>query len=468
MFRKIYKKINNYTKDNILIRPVGLIDEEVSIGDWNEYYSDLKMVYNNYYQCDYNISYIMKEDNYTIGYFIVADMLNDETTKFSSKYDRKMILIDFAIDKKNSSRYAKCLFDYLIYLAKNRYCKVIEIKKVDEFNYFYDFLKKKYNVFEDENSYYINIIDFKKMSYENNLQIFKDDLISIENLYFLYGLKFKIYRNNCIYKNKDLFININRKTCLINIFVNGKIIHNINIVYSNETRNFIYYLCLKEHNILDINLFYNNNDLVGNFKDTLLMFKNPLKIINDYKLLNEIYFLGYKNINFYYTRFDYHHLDFIDENINIDIYNFLLPKAKFLDLTDFSLVEKRNKMKLSDEFNEKLFDLKEFKFSFQAKNNLYINIEFNEKIEIISNVYNNDKINFSKEEIINELKKLAFNNWKTNYNENYFDKEFNWNIKLIFSNNVLEYNGINSFPNTWIIFIEFIKKYFDLNLEAEI
>ena len=134
------KRIEDYVKDNISI----YVDE--NIYSWRFYDSiELKYVYTNDQETNYinNFGVTMCLDNKEIGYFILKSMtLFNDVLNFKS-YDRYVELLEFGLEV-NDEKYAKSLFNYLLYIARIEGNKFVKISnRYKEFNYFYELLVKE-------------------------------------------------------------------------------------------------------------------------------------------------------------------------------------------------------------------------------------------------------------------------------------------------------------------------------------
>ena len=302
MYRNIKISNKKYKNNNIIISPLKDYDEFDEIGNWNEYYPTLKLIYNSNENIDYPLTYLIKINQAIIGYFISTIYVDNDGY-------RKMILHDLGIYSRSNAKHGRELINYLLKLARNCYCKELEIKKVPNFDSFYKFLFRHYKVKENNDSLSIVINNPKILSSESNLRIFNDDKITIDNLYFLYGLKFKIYRHKCIFKknNYEIIINRNSNTLTLpkNIISNTK-----ELDLNNNTRILITLICsmFDNNNVQDIYYIYNKKD--NNYKtysdNEYYILDNSNKIEYNYPLLTKIYLKGFNNINICDLSF-YHH-----------------------------------------------------------------------------------------------------------------------------------------------------------------
>lgn len=96
-------------------------------------------------------------------------------------------------------------------------------------------------------------------------------------------------------------------------------------------------------------------------------------------------------------------------------------------------------------------------------------ILFNEENLIIKhNGWNKSSITFTKEECLNDLKKISFENWNGKYiNKDKPISENYWIVSLFIDKKEYVYEGLNKFPKDWYLLEEFIKKYTNISLEME-
>lgn len=465
MYRNIKISNKKYKNKNIIISPVKSYDEYEDIGNWNEYYPFLKIIYNTKEIPSDAYHYVIRKNKIIIGYFISSIYIDNNGY-------RKMILHDLGIYSRSYAKDGKELINYLLKLARNCYCKELEIKKVPNFDSFYKFLFRHYKVKENNNLLSIVINNPKMLSSESNLRIFKDDKITIENLYFLYGLKFKIYRHKCIFKKNDYEIIINRNSNTLTLPKN--IISNIKeLDLNNNTRVLIILLCSFYDNNCFNDIYYIYNKKDNNYKtysdNEYYILDNSNKIEYNYPLLTKIYLKGFNNINICNLSFNHHALSYHFDNRPLDIRNHLKRNIKYLDLNHNSLKEVPSLLKETDDFNNNLINLKrlDFRLGNSFSGIKKFTIIFDEKIKIMHNSEKKDIV-VNKEEIIKELKTLSLNHWKTRYESNNPNTDNAWSLSLIFNDNTLEFSGIDSYPNVWIFLLEFIEKYTSFNFRESI
>ena len=117
---------------------------------------------------------------------------------------------------------------------------------------------------------------------------------------------------------------------------------------------------------------------------------------------------------------------------------------------------------MNNQFNWELEKIKRFDFWF---GNSFCGIKkltifFDDELKVLSNGNINKNVKPYKEEIIKELSTFNFNSWEKKYNNNNNPKlENSWTIRLIFENEILEYTGLDDYPNTWDHVECFVNKY---------
>ncbi len=473
MYRRIEYSVKQFKKGSILIRRPKSVDEDVAIGDWDEYYPELKLKYNTREDKNPTNVYLMRDNREIVGYFMATDFIEEKPNGSVEKFQRKMVLHDFAIFSRTYAKHGKLLLNFFYEISKKCYCKVIEIRKVEGFEYFYKFLKANFQTTENKDCYVIKIENAKAFPYEQNLKIFEGDKLSLEDLYFLFALKFKIYKNKCVYKHNDFNIIVDRKSGLVSLPKNVDCYNN-NVLFDENAKKLIYLLCLNIHNNNFEEIFI-KKDLKTNFlgsaryKDCLIAFN---EVYTDYELLNRAYIAGFDFIEACEIKFDYHHL-FFTESQMVDIKKHLASKTKHLDIEKISLKETLKQMKIAEEFNERLNSIK--RFDFQMGNPFSgikkFAIIFGDGVEIKHNGFKEDieqeKV-FEKETIISQLKRLYFKNWKQKYfNENKFKEENAWEVSLTLEDEKISFKGLDAYPNVWLFLVEFIEKYSTLTLRQK-
>ena len=177
MYRKRIKN-KNYLINDLMIKSVSLFDD-LDVGNW-EVYPWIKLIYLNK-EKDYDGDlYILKKNKEIIGYFLYKEEIN-VNNDFLKEYDRKMVLIDFAIDDRRYAYYGKIAVNYLLKIAKEKGMCALEIKKSENYIFFIEFIKRHFRVLEDLDNYYILVNKPKFIPYHNNLFVSEDDNLSISS-----------------------------------------------------------------------------------------------------------------------------------------------------------------------------------------------------------------------------------------------------------------------------------------------
>lgn len=460
MFRK-ERKASSYRKDNLLIKTVSL-GSEYSIGDWSSY-SWIKLVYLNKQKDDASHRYLLSLNNEIIGYIIANEEVNLIDNEVLNMYDRKMVLCDFAIDNRRYAYYGEKLINYLLDIARKKGFLALEIKKNQEFVFFNNFIKRHYNVVESFDNYYIFIKNTRAIPFQNNLKIFKDDKLSIEDLYYLYKLNFNIYKNCCICNlNEKEKIIVHRKNGQVELPSN--IINRDNIYYNDKIKSLIFLLKEMYYFNKIKEIFINKKiekEIDIYIENEVLIFDKLSNIYQNYYLLNSIMInYGYKEILIYEVKYDFNDQSIDRDFVNLDIKKYLSKKKWLLDLNYQKLSDIIDIKRQIKEFNEKIENIKKFEFemgsSFSGIKKFIIDFD-NEKIR--HNGQKKDNINFNKKEIINELKELFFSNWRSSYFREKGNIDYSWKIVLTFRDEKYNYEGVDYFPNIWFFVLKFVEKY---------
>lgn len=223
-------------------------------------------------------------------------------------YSRKLIIYDFAAEGHSFVKHGKMLFDFLIDFAKNNGYSTIEIKRIEKYNYFNTFLTKNYQVKEFNQSYYLLIDNPIETPSQKYLQIFDDEKIQIEELYFLYNLEFIVSKNDLqLELNNHEFIKINRKTGLISFPSNVKLLSDK--VYINSDTKSLVHLIILMNNIeiknFKIDYSLNNPNFFEAYDEDTVYVNKPMKsLLNDPTYAKKMMDKGIKYLYSYIINFD--------------------------------------------------------------------------------------------------------------------------------------------------------------------
>lgn len=460
-------KRNIYNKRNIKIKPVGVCDI-YEIGNWSECYSCVKLGYlNNEYQPKYSdISFYIKFKEVIIGYFMVYNIINVNNEDVIPLYSKKLVLYDFAVSPRAYAKFGKILIDYLLKFARKQAYAAIEIKKNEKNKFFFDFLKRHYYLDEINDNYYIFIKDYKIKNKEKHLRLYEEDKVDIEDIYFLYDLKFKVFKTNIKYylKNDESII-IDRRNGKISFPSNVELC-NDEVYLNSETRNilFLIYEMYNNDQIRNVRIDYSLTDSYTYevyVDDQVYVNKEYNCLIKDIEYVLTKNDLGIKFICPYSIGYGMHDHSFSHGYSRITCKKLIEKYASACDSKAINTVEKIEERKKTELFNSKLETIKRFDFRF---GNSFggikkLSIIFDE-LEIQSNGSMEKQLTPIKEEIINELKYFNFSNWINKYNRNKEPILENcWTIGLVFEDEIMEFSGLDDYPHIWKYVEWFVNKY---------
>lgn len=231
-------------KSKISVESIGG-DDAYEIGNWTSYDPLLKLGYkdDDYEARIYDMSFCIKDNGMTIGYFKVYDIIIVDENDILPLYSKKLVLYDFAISARAYARYGLILINFLINYAKDNGYKAVEIKKVSKFSFFLDFLNRHFKLEERGNHYYILIDKPKIKPSEKHLLIYDGDNVKIEDIYFLYDLGFSVGK-------KTIKLKLDDKESISVDRITGKIKPPTNVEMLDDE------LILNEHNRSAICLIY--------------------------------------------------------------------------------------------------------------------------------------------------------------------------------------------------------------------
>lgn len=309
MHRKIKTHIK-FKKDGIEIRPASL-HEETEIGNWPSTYPWIKLGYedetiSNRYS---DIMYVMTINNYVIAYFNACNEINIGNNKFLPLYSKELKLSDLAIDERAYAKYGKILFNYLIeYSIYNGY-KAISFKNVEKYNIFNKFITKNYNTIINEDKYYLINENPRIRSCQKFLITYDEDNVALEDLYFLYALKFDVLKRKCSLKldNGESII-LDRLSGIITLPSNVKIMKN-QLLLNEKTRIIIEMIVqLYDTNRMnEIELFFDKKkpNAYEIFIDGLLnVGKTLIEMRKDDEYVKELKNRGYDKVLCNYFKYD--------------------------------------------------------------------------------------------------------------------------------------------------------------------
>lgn len=449
MERKINTKLSEINENGIEIKQVSAFDDidlDASI------FPECKIRYYEEHEISNYYIVIISYNKIIQGHYIADIILDSEGIK-NLKLLELCIYNDY---KPYGEMLVKHLINSLEVLNIKRLSFNLSSASIELMNIF-----SKYDLNILEKIGFINNPNYKLQDDEIHLKRYDTDKISIEDVYFLYGLGFTLGIDQITYKD-EIIIDRYKNTVLFNALSRCE-----NLELNNKTKNMIHMLL--NENINSYDLVINRNKSTSYIDAYLLdkaMIYSDNNIYYNYELLNKMYCIdGIDFINVYKVIFDYRYLIYNTTNDIIDIKNYLYSKKKYLDLPDCLLREKGQKLKESQVFNNKLNKTRLIEFSYGNS--------FSGIMKLVIDLDNNtikdnspDKINntIDKEKIINDLKDLNLYLWKKEYISN---NSSPWKLVIKLEEESLEFKGCGAYPNSWIILIDFIQKYSNLDLRSK-
>lgn len=451
-------------KDKIIVKPAGVCDI-YEIGNWTDSYSWIKLGYKDKdYDSKYSdVAFYVTKNKDIVGYYMAYNIVNLNKDDIVPLYRKKLVLYDFAISDRAYAKLGKILINYMIEYARKNGYYAIEVKK-NECKYFFGFLNRHYKVMEYGESIYLIINDLKIKLKEKHLQLYENDKVELEDLYFLYDLKFTISKTKAKLKLNNETISVNRLTGIITFPSNIKVI-NDKVILNSQTRNII-------HLVYEM---YITNQIEQTIIDYSNLKPNQFEVYvgNNAYVNRKVEFLA-KNLNYVIELLDkeieYVYPYIIEYDMNERGFSRGFSKISCDKLIDMfvsynskstTLLERIEEKKAKNAFNEKLKSLERFDFWFgnPFSGIKKMTISFNGEIKVSSNC-KKDNLILNKDIVIKELENFNFLTWDGKYNKN--DKpvlENAWSIRLFFKDETLEFTGLDDYPNVWPYVEWFIKKY---------
>lgn len=454
MYRKEKTHIK-YHKDGIEIRPT-YVSEDYKIGNWMEIYPSIEMSYNVEREMFYSdIIYVMTYNKTIIGYFMAYREISNE--------GKTMVVYDFAIDRKEYSEYAKILVDYIINYANYNGYKTISIRKLVIKNRFIDFIKTNYETHETNDFVVIVNKNPRVKSCQKYLYTQNYDKVSLEDLYFLYDLKFDILSKKCILELPQGSIVVDRTTGIIKFPENVCVIDGV-IILNEQTRWLIHLVIYNYHINNYEKLFIDNNNVFS--EENTYTVRDINEVISDINYVVRLYKNGISNVISYSLKYYINERSFSHSIAIMDMNKIIKKVSEQADSNATSLVEKGQEIKKTKQFNEKLEQLKSFSLQFGTPfcGIRKVLITLDKEVSLKSNLEKIEDVKLCKEELIKELSLLNFSNWDNLYNSNYKPIDENiWCIALRFGNELIEYRGFDSYPKIWPLLLTFLNKYVKLD-----
>lgn len=452
-------------KSKIIVKPAGVCDI-YDIGNWTDSYSWIKLGYKDKdYDSKYSdIAFYVTKNKDIVGYYMAYNIVNLNKDDIIPLYRKKLVLYDFAISDRAYSKFGKILINHMIEYARKNGYYAIEVKK-NECEFFFDFLNRHYKVVEDNENVYLIINDSIIKLKEKHLQLYENDKVELEDLYFLYDLRFTISKTKAKLKiNNNETIIVNRLTGIIT-FPSNVITIKDEVILNSQTRNIIHliYEMYITNRITRVNINYSisnpnefevyvGNDIYVNKKVEFLA-KNLDYIIELLDKKIEFvypYLIGYDMNERGFSR-GFSKLS-CDQLINM----FASNNSK-----STTLLERLEEKKAKNAFNEKLKSIERFDFWFgnPFSGIKKLSISFNDEIKVSSNC-KKDNLVLDKDIVIKELENFNFLTWDSKYGKN--DKPIldnSWSIRLKFKDETLEFTGLDDYPYIWPYVEWFVKKY---------
>lgn len=237
-------KKNLIGKSKIVVEPTGVCDA-YEVGNWTDYYNFIKLGYKveDYTSKIFDTSFCIKDNGVILGYFLAYNVVNVDKTSALPLYSRKLVLYDFAISARAYAKYGLILIKFLTNYAKNNNYKAVEIKKIDKYSFFLNFLRRHFKLEEFEDVCYIMIDKPKIRLSEKHLTIYNNDNVKIDDLYFLHDLEFSVGKKVIKLELKENeYITIDRASGKIVFPTNVEIVRD-DVVLNSHTRSIVYLIC---------------------------------------------------------------------------------------------------------------------------------------------------------------------------------------------------------------------------------
>lgn len=252
-------KKNLIGKSKIVVEPTGVCDA-YEVGNWTDYYSFIKLGYkvDDYESKIFDTSFCIKDNGVIVGYFLAYNVVNVDEKSALPLYSRKLVLYDFAISARAYAKYGLILINFLINYAKNNGYNAVEIKKINKYSFFLDFLRRNFELCEFDGNFYIMIDQPKIKSSEKHLVIYEGDKVQIDDLYFLCDLKFSVGKKTAKLKlTENESITIDRASGKIAFPSNVEIVRD-DVVLNSHTRSIVYLICTQydENRIENLQIDY--------------------------------------------------------------------------------------------------------------------------------------------------------------------------------------------------------------------
>lgn len=468
-------KNNRTKKSKITVHPIGVCDI-YEVGNWPSTYSFIKLGY-ELDKCDLkysDIGFLIRDKAGISGYAIHKNAVIVDGQDALPIYSKKMVLCDFAISARAYAKYGKILIDHMINYARQNGYVAIEIKKEIKYSFFLDFLVRRYNVKEIEDSLYIFIKNPKIKTADKHLRLYDGESIEIEDIHFLRYVNFTVRKTVASFSLSDgEKITVDRKSGSVK-FPQGVQVAGDGVELNDQTRGLISLIkeLYKGDNAKGLTVSYKAEDkqyevLCG---DVLYVNKPQSEIEDDLKYVLDKIDRGIDTICSIFVEYDMNDNSVLSSAGKKTCYELIEKYSQRCQFKGESMIEKINQKKRAKEFNQRLNDVKRFDFRF---GNAFcgikkLTISFGECVEINSNGQIEKEIIPQREEIIRELCCFNFSGWQRKYDGNLNQKTENcWSVRLVLPDRVLEYEGLDDYPENWDFVEWFVNKYSKFILTKE-
>lgn len=230
-------------KSKIVIEAVGVCDM-YEVGNWTDCYPSIKLGYKNDEREAKisDVAFYIKNGE-ILGYFMAYSVVNLVDGGMLPIYSKKLVLYDFAISARAYAKYGLALINFLMRYARKNGYKAIEIKKISKYNFFLEFLSRHFKLKEHDDVCYIVIDEPKIKLSEKHLLIYDNDSLVIDDIYFLYDLKFSIGKTRITRRLNDKeTISVDRVSGKIKFPTNVEVIKD-DVALNSHTKSIVYLVC---------------------------------------------------------------------------------------------------------------------------------------------------------------------------------------------------------------------------------
>ncbi len=469
MYRKHDYGIEIYDSDGIKIKPVG-VNDDTAVGGWSECYDWLALTYlgdkerNMTYS---DIAYKMTVGKEIIGYFIAQTAVCTEDDGFLKKSDKKLVLYDLSLDSEDKVKHGKILIDYLLYVAKKRGCSAVEIPTRNEFLLFRCFIECHYDVTEQGECSYIKTESDECNPETEYLCAYDDDAVSLEDLYFLWGMKFDIERERCVRSfDEGKKISVDRKSGRIR-FSRGVVNLGGEIFLNARTRNLVHYV-VREWVYSGTETIYLGKKIDEVVTDActdteLCVFDLADNVTRNFHLGYVAHKQGYSAIWAYLIRFNMNDCTYNEDFARVPIERQILTNACYVDRErGMNMREEMSQRRRAAAFMEKLNGMLRVDFCFgEGEGAKRLSLIFGDKVRAEHNgTLDNAEVEYDRSAVIAQMCLLHFENWNTEYVGDSEDESGAWEITLsLRDDEMLTYKGKGAYPKIWFVVKDVVEQY---------